>query len=53
MKKLDVSLQICLIPPRLETATQKLHFLLVSESQIRRLYSRFAHLDKRSKGYLM
>ncbi|XP_064403798.1 calcineurin B homologous protein 1-like isoform X3 [Halichondria panicea] len=24
-----------------------------SESQIRRLYSRFAHLDKRSKGYLM
>ena len=25
----------------------------VSESQIRRLYSRFAHLDKRSKGYLM
>ena len=24
----------------------------VTESQIRRLYSRFAHLDKRSKGYL-
>lgn len=24
----------------------------VNESQIRRLYSRFAHLDKRSKGYL-
>ena len=25
----------------------------VTESQIRRLYSRFAHLDKRSKGYLV
>lgn len=25
----------------------------VSNSQIRRLYSRFAHLDKKSKGYLV
>ena len=26
---------------------------IVTENQIRRLYSRFAHLDKRSKGYLV
>lgn len=27
-------------------------FLVVSDSQIRRLYSRFCHLDKDGKGYL-